>query len=100
MPQPGVEAIRITESRQIAPGTDEALLNRILGQVRVPEDQPGSCVQPPEGAIDELGKGVMIAMLRPVDELSLIHDRLACGTAGVVVLNRVWRRCPSKRSYD
>ena len=40
----------------------------------------------------------MIASLRPVDELSLIHDRLACGTATVVVLNRVWRRCRPKRS--
>ena len=28
----------------------------------------------------------MIASLRPVDELSLVHHRLACGTADVVVL--------------
>ena len=79
--QPGVEAIRVTEPRQIAPGADEALLDRILCQVRVTEDQSGGCVQSPEGAIDELGKGVMIASLRPFDTLSLIHDRLACGTA-------------------
>jgi Galactose oxidase, central domain len=40
----------------------------------------------------------MIASLRPVDKLSLIHHRLACGTAKMGVLNRVWRRCPPKRS--
>ena len=79
--QPGVEAIRVTEPGQVPPGADEALLNRILGQVRVTKDQSGCCVQPPEGAIDELCEGVMIAPLRPVDELSFIHDRLACGTA-------------------
>ena len=78
--QPGVEAIRITEPGQIAPRTDQALLDRILGQVRVAEDQTGGCVQPPKGAIDQLGEGVMIASPGPVDELSLIHDRLACGT--------------------
>ena len=75
--QPGVEAIRITKPGQIAPGTDQALLDRILGQVGVPKDQPGGRVQPPESAIDELGKGVMIASLRLLDEPSLIHDRLA-----------------------
>jgi hypothetical protein len=40
----------------------------------------------------------MIAPLRSLDELWLIHARLACGTARVVVLNSVWRRCPLKRS--
>jgi hypothetical protein len=78
--QPGVEAIRITKPGQIAPGTDQALLDRILGQVGVAKDQPRGCVQPPKSAIDEHGKGVMIASPRPLDELSLIHDRLACGT--------------------
>src|SRR5205823_2815259 len=43
--EPGVESSGVTEARQIAPGTDEALLNRILRQVRVAEDQPGGCVQ-------------------------------------------------------
>ena len=98
--EPGVESSGVTEARQIAPGTDEALLNRILGEVRVAQDQPSGCVQPPEGAIDERGKGVMIASLRLLDELSLIHDRLACGTANVVVLNRVWRRRRAKRSSE
>lgn len=75
--QPGVEVIRITKPWQIAPGTDQALLDRVLGQVGVPKDQPGSRVQPPKSAIDQLGKGVMIAPPRPLDEPSLIHDRLA-----------------------
>ena len=97
--QPGVEAIRITKPGQIAPGTDQALLNRILGQVRFAEDQPGGCVQPPKSAVDELGEGVMIAPPRPLDELSLIDVRLACGSAMMAVLNKVWRRCPPKRSF-
>jgi hypothetical protein len=75
--QPGADAIRIAKPGQIAPGTDQALLDRILGQVRVAKDQPGGRVQPPKSAIDEHGKGVMIASPRPFDEPSLIHDRLA-----------------------
>jgi hypothetical protein len=81
-----------------APGTDQGFLNRILGQVRVAEDQPGGCVQPSDGTVDERGEGVMIAMPGPVDELPLIHDRLACDTAWVVVLDRVWRQCLPNRS--
>ena len=78
--QPGIEAVRITEPGQVAPCPDEALLNRILREVRIAEDQTGGCVQPPKGAIDQLGEGVMIASLCPVDELSSIHDRLDCRT--------------------
>jgi hypothetical protein len=90
--------IGIAQPRQIAPGTDEGLLHRVLCQVGVPKDQPGGCVQPPQGAIDELGEGVMIASVRPVDEPSLFHDRLGFGTTTVVALNRVWRRYRAKRS--
>ena len=63
---------------------EQGILNRILREVRVPEDQPGGCVQPPQGAIDQFGKGLMIAPPRPVDELIQAaaggdDGRAACG---------------------
>ncbi len=39
--QPGIESLRVTQARQVAPGVDEGLLHGILGKVGVTEDQPG-----------------------------------------------------------
>ena len=40
----------------------------------VPEDEPGSSVQPRDEQAGEHRKGVMIASLRSFDEFSLVHD--------------------------
>ena len=74
--EPGLEPVGITETRQVAPGADEGLLDRVARELRVPEDEASGRVQPREGRIDERREGVMIASLRPTDELSLVHDRL------------------------
>ena len=91
--EPGVEPIGVTQPRQVAPGSDEGLLDRVAGQLRIPEDEAGGPVQPRDGPAGELGEGVMIALPRPVHESSLVHGRLGCGMTDVVVLDRVWRRC-------
>ena len=53
-------------------------MNRILDAVArelgVPEDQPGGRVQPRDGIAGQRREGVMIALLRPLDEVSLVHD--------------------------
>ncbi len=41
---------------------------------RVPEDQPGGRVQPRDGVAGKRRECVMIAPLRPFDEVSLVHD--------------------------
>ena len=89
--EPGVEPIGVTQPRQVAPGSDECLLDRVAGQLRIPEDEAGRPVQPRDGSAGELGEGVMIALPRSLDESSLVHGRLGFGTPLVVVLARVWR---------
>src|SRR5206468_10766449 len=43
---PGVEPVRVTDTGQVAPGADEPLLDRVARELRVPEDQSGSRIQP------------------------------------------------------
>ena len=74
--KPGIEAIGIAKTGQVAPGADETLLDRVACELRVAEDQPGCRVQPRDGRADEHREGVMIASLRPVDEVSLVHGCL------------------------
>src|SRR6516165_8765280 len=89
--EPGVEPLGITQPRQVVPGPDQGLLDRIAGEIRIPEDEAGGPVQPRDGPMSQLGEGVMIALPRSLDESSLVHDRLDFGTPWVDVLDRVWR---------
>ena len=73
---PGVEAIRVAQTRQVAPGPDQPILDRVACELRVPEDQPGRLVQPHDGRAGKLGKGVMIAPRCLLDEPSLVHVAL------------------------
>ena len=72
--KPGVEPVWIAKRRQGPPGADEAILDPVARELRVPEDQPGSRVQPRDGVAGKRREGVMIALLRPLDEVSLVHD--------------------------
>ena len=72
--QPAIERVRFTEGRQAAPCGDEAFLDRVPRELVVPEDQAGCGIQPRDMHARELGKGVMIAMLGSLHEVSLVHD--------------------------
>jgi hypothetical protein len=74
--QPGVEAVRIAKTGQVAPGADHGLLDGVARELPVAEDQTGGRVQPRETHVEELGEGLMIASPRPFDESSLVHGRL------------------------
>jgi hypothetical protein len=73
--EPGVEPPGVTQPPEIAPGSDERLLDRIAGQLRVTEDEAGCPFQPRGGIAGEHGEGVMIAATRSLDETSLVHGR-------------------------
>jgi len=71
--EPGFEPVRIAERRKVPPGFEEALLDRVSRELVVPKDQAGRCVQPRDEHAGKHGEGVMIASLRSLDELSLVH---------------------------
>ena len=84
--EPGIEPVGVAQDPEVPPGPEESILDRVSREFRVPEDQPGCRVQPRDGQVDERGEGLMIAIPRSLDETSLVHGRLGCGTATVVVL--------------
>ena len=71
--QPGFEAIQIAQCREVSPGFEETLLDRVSRELVVPKDQSGRRVQPRDEHAGEHGKGVAIASLCSLDELSLVH---------------------------
>ena len=76
--QPGVEPVRVAQAREIAPGADVRVLDRVACELVVSDDQTSDRVQPHEGQVDERGEGVMIAFPSLLDESSLVHVRLGC----------------------
>jgi hypothetical protein len=76
--EPGIEPIGLTEASKVSPSSDEAILDRVARELRVPEDEASCRVQPRDGSADEHSEGVMIALPRSLDESSLVHVFLAC----------------------
>src|SRR4029079_4632450 len=66
-PPPGIEPVRIAETGQVPPGADEAVLDRVARELRVPDDEAGRRVQPRKRPIDARGEGGMIALPRAVE---------------------------------
>ena len=98
-PGPGFEAIGVAERRQIAPRPQETVLDRVSREFMVPEDQSGGPVQPRDEPTGQHREGVMIASLRSLDELSLVHGPPSvCRRDDLVALDMVCRACRAKGS--
>ena len=90
--QPGIEPVGISKLREVPPGPDQPLLDRVACELRVPEDEAGGLVQPHDGRAGELGEGVMIASPCALHEPSLVHGRLGYAARPRGRAHRVWRR--------
>lgn len=75
--KPRVEPIGVAQAGQASPRPDVRLLNRVRGELPIPEDQSRGCVQPCGARANEHGEGVMIAFPGPLDEDSLVHGCLS-----------------------
>jgi hypothetical protein len=69
--QPGVEPVRVAQAPDVLPRSDERVLDDVLGQRTVAQDQPGRLVQAVRPADRQRRKRVKVALLRPLDKLSL-----------------------------
>lgn len=68
---PGLEAIGVSEGRQVPPCVKEGLLRGVLGQVGVTQDPARHRVHGVADASDERVEGLFITVHRPFDELAL-----------------------------
>ncbi len=75
--QPWREPVRIAQPGQVAPRTHHRILDSVPRELAVPEDQPGSRVQPRDGRAGKHSEGVLVTLLRAPDEVSLVHGRSA-----------------------
>jgi hypothetical protein len=89
--QPSIEPVGFPKLREVPPGSDQPLLDRIACELRVPEDEASCAVQPHDGHAGEIGEGVMIASPCLLHESSLVHGRLVCRHGHMAVRHRVWR---------
>ena len=93
--EPGVEAIGTAQCGQVTPGSDERLLDGVLGLVGIAQDEPGGGVQPEDRGACQRGEGVMIAPSRSLHEFLLHHaPRRRRGRRGRA--HRVWRGEPPR----
>ena len=68
---PGVEAIRVPQVRELAPRHDEGVLQRVLGEPRVAQDPEGDRVQPIADLVHQARERVSISRPGPLDEVSI-----------------------------
>ena len=71
--EPGVETLGAAQGGQVTPGSDERLLDGVLGLVGIAQDEPGGGVQPEDRGACQRGEGVMIAPPRSLHEFLLHH---------------------------
>jgi succinyl-CoA synthetase, beta subunit len=91
--EPGVEAVGAAQCGQVTPGSDERLLDGVLGLVGIAQDEPGGSVQPDDRGACQHGEGVMIAPSRSLHEFLLHHaPRRRHSRRGSA--HRVWRGRP------
>ena len=72
--EPRVEALRVAERREVAPGPDQRLLRRVLGSMRVAQDP----VREPVAAVDAVGRQgrerLLVAAHRPLHQPDAHRD--------------------------
>jgi peptide-methionine (R)-S-oxide reductase len=77
--EPGIEALRLAQRRQVAPGTEERLLGGVLGTIPVAQDAHRQGEAAVDVARRKLGERGTIAVRGPVDEIELVHSLEALG---------------------
>jgi hypothetical protein len=93
--EPGVETLRIAQSRQVAPGPDERLLDRIARELTVAEDQAGGRVQSCCSCPHEHRERVAIAPTCAFHERPLVHGPSLRGATRIAAL--VWYGADARR---
>ena len=79
--KPGVEPVGIAQPGEIAPCPHERFLDCVAGEFVVARDKASCSVEADDRAAGEFREGVVIASASLLHERSIVHVRLAYGTA-------------------
>ena len=72
---PRLEPVEVTEARQLPPGQDEGVLERVLGHARVAQDAEGDRVELVAHLVDQDRERLTVAVPRHVDQVP-VHGAL------------------------
>ena len=97
--EPGVEPVRVAQPGQVLPGPHHRVLDGVPRELAVPEDESGGRVQPRDGHASQQREGVLVAPLRPTDEVTLVHGHSSVarplGRARMLMAQRPAKRFPA-----
>ena len=68
---PGLEAVRLPQVREPAPGEDEGVLQSVLGETRVAQDPMSDGVERVADLVHQDGERLTIALAGLLDEVSI-----------------------------
>src|SRR5207302_5301841 len=71
--EPDLEALGVSEPRELAPGEEECLLDRVLCSLDVPENPVRDGVAAVTVQVDEIREGALVAVACPLDQ-PVSHD--------------------------
>src|SRR4030088_1683242 len=95
--QPGVETVRIAETRQVMPGGQQRFLEGILGAIDVAENPLCQCVESVATTADQVGVCLPVTVPCRLDQIDVHRDCSSLAPFGGAV-RTLWRRiaqCPS-----
>jgi len=79
---PRLEAVRVPKLRKPAPGEDEGVLQRILGESRVAQDPLGDRIQAVADLMHQDGERLSVSPSGLLDEVSIHMDLTVAATIG------------------
>ena len=73
--QPPFEAVGLAQARQVAPGLDVSVLDRVAGELMVPQDQASDGFQLGDRRADKRAERVVVPPACSLDKIPLVHGR-------------------------
>ena len=71
--QPRLEAVWVTQAREVAPRTQVRVLDCVARQLVVAQDQPGDGLESGDRRVHQCGERVVITPSRSLDKIPLVH---------------------------
>ena len=83
--EPGAEPVRIAETRQVAPGDHQCVLQSVLGPVDIPEDPVRDRVEAVTMQLHQVDESLLVTALGRIDEVPIhptVRELASVGDAG------------------